>query len=61
MPACPTEKGYVYKTTLAIPHDLITKLATDDFSIRNISISENSDGSVVLEYQKNLYPTSFFT
>ena len=59
--ACPTEKGYVYKTTLAMPHDLVTKLTTDDFSIRSISISENSDGSVVLEYQKNLYPTSFFT
>ena len=59
--SCPTEKGYVYKTTLAMPHGLVTKLTTDDFSIRSMSISENSDGSVVLEYQKNLYPTSFFT
>lgn len=59
--ACPTEKGYVYKTTLAMPHELVAKLATDDFSIRSMSLSENSDGSVVLEYQKNLYPTSFFT
>lgn len=58
---CPTEKGYIYKTTLAMPHDLVTKLATDDFSIRSLSISENSDGSVVLEYQKNLYATTFFT
>ena len=58
---CPTEKGYVYKATLAMPHELVTKLSTDDFSVRSISISENSDGSVVLEYQKNLYPTSFFT
>jgi hypothetical protein len=57
---CPTEKGYVYKTTLAMPHDLVTKLATDDFSIRSLSISENSDGSVVLEYQKNQYATTFF-
>ncbi len=57
---CPTEKGYVYKATLAMPHGLVTKLTTDDFSIRNMSISENSDGSVVLEYQKNFYPTSFF-
>jgi hypothetical protein len=59
--ACPTEKGYVYKTTLEMPHGLVAKLATDDFSVRSISISENSDGSVILEYQKNLYPTSFFT
>lgn len=59
--ACPTEKGYVYKATLEMPHGLVAKLTTDDFSIRSISISENSDGSVVLEYQKNLYPTSFFT
>lgn len=59
--ACPTEKGYVYKATLAMPYGLVTKLATGDFSIRSISISENSDGSVILEYQKNLYPTSFFT
>lgn len=58
---CPTDKGYVYKTILAMPHDLTTKLAMTDFSIRSISISENSDGSVILEYQKNLYPTSFFT
>ncbi len=59
--ACPTEKGYVYKTTLAMPYELVAKLATDDFSIRSMSLSENSDGSIVLEYQKNLYPTSFFT
>lgn len=59
--SCPTDKGYVYKTTLAMPHDLITKLEMTNFSIRSISISENSDGSVILEYQKNLYPTSFFT
>jgi len=59
--ACPTEKGYVYKATLAMPHGLVTKLTTEDFSIHSISINENSDGSVVLEYQKNLYPTSFFT
>lgn len=57
---CPTEKGYVYKATLAMPHGLVTKLTTGDFSIRNMSISENSDGYVVLEYQKNFYPTSFF-
>ena len=58
---CPTEKGYVYKTTLAMPHDLVTKLTTADFSIRSISISENPDGSVFLKYQKNLYATTFFT
>ena len=57
---CPTEKGYVYKATLAMPHELATKFATGDFSIRSMSIRTNSDDSVVLEYQKNLYPTSFF-
>ena len=59
--ACPTEKGYVYKATFAMPHELVTKLTTTDFSIRSISISESSDGSIVLEYQKNLYSTSFLT
>jgi len=57
---CPTEKGYVYKATFAMPHGLVTKLSTDDFSIHSMSIIENSDGTIVLEYKKNLYPASSF-
>lgn len=57
--ACPDGKGYVYKAVLDMPHELAAKFANDVFSIRGISLSESSDGSVILEYQNKFYSTSF--
>jgi len=56
---CPNGKGYVYKAVLTMPHELAAKFSNDVFSIRGISLSENSDGSVILEYQNKFYSTSF--
>jgi len=57
---CPTEYGYVYKTILDMPQKLASEFSNEVFSIRGLSIMEYSDGSVVLQYHKNLYATSFF-
>ena len=57
---CPTEYGYVYKTILDMPQKLASEFSGEVFSIRGLSVAEYSDGSVVLQYQKNLYTTSFF-
>lgn len=56
---CPTEIGYVYKAVLAMPYDLGAKFSNDAFSVRGISLKENSDGFVIIEYQKNRYNTRF--
>ena len=56
---CPNGKGYVYKAILTMPNDLAAKFANDVFSIRGISLSESSDGSIILEYQNKFYSTSF--
>ncbi|MGI0082150.1 MAG: hypothetical protein ACREAG_02430, partial [Nitrosopumilaceae archaeon] len=56
---CPTEMGYVYKAVLAMPYDLAAKFSNSAFSIRGISLNENIDGSVTIEYQKNMYKTRF--
>ncbi len=57
---CPTEYGYVYKTILDMPQKLASEFSGEVFSIRGLSVIEYSDGSVVLQYHKNLYATSFF-
>ena len=56
---CPDGKGYVYKAVLTMPHELAAKFSKDVFSIRGISLSENSDGSVILKYQNKFYDTGF--
>ena len=57
---CPTQYGYVYNAILDMPKDLASKFADSVFSIRGVSLTEHSDGSVVLQYQNNNYLTSFF-
>ncbi len=56
---CPDGKGYVYKAVLVMPHELAATFSKDVFSIRGISLSESSDGSVILKYQNKFYGTSF--
>ena len=58
---CPTEYGYVYKAILDMPQKLASEFSDEVFSIRGLSVVEYSDGSVVLQYHKNLYTTNFFS
>ena len=58
---CPTEYGYVYKAILDMPQKLASEFSNEVFSIRGLSVVEYSDGSVILQYHKNLYTTSFFS
>lgn len=57
---CPTQYGYVYKAILNMPNNLANKFSDSVFSIRGVSITENSDGTVILQYQNSDYLTSFF-
>lgn len=57
---CPTQYGYVYKAILDMPSDLAGKFSGAVFSIRGVSLVENSDATVVLQYQGGSYMTSFF-
>ena len=57
---CPTGYGYVYQAILTAPQKLVSEFSDQVFSIRGISVVEYSDGSVVLQYHKNVYTTSFF-
>jgi hypothetical protein len=57
---CPTEYGYVYEAILGMPEKLASEFSGEVFSIRGLSVVEYSDGSVVLQYHKNLYSTNFF-
>jgi hypothetical protein len=57
---CPTGYGYVYQAILSAPQKLVSEFSDQVFSIRGISVVEYSDGSVVLQYHKNLYTTAFF-
>lgn len=57
---CPTQYGYVYKAILDMPKGLAAKFSDSVFSIRGVSVAENSDGSVVLQYQNSSYITKFF-
>ncbi|HKU33883.1 MAG TPA: hypothetical protein VJR22_08580 [Candidatus Nitrosotalea sp.] len=57
---CPTQYGYVYKAILDMPKDLANTFSDSVFSIRGVSVTENSDGTVLLQYQNNHYMTNFF-
>jgi hypothetical protein len=43
-----------------MPQKLASEFSNEVFSIRGLSVVEYSDGSVVLQYHKNLYATGFF-
>jgi hypothetical protein len=58
--ACPTDYGSTYKAILDMPKGLSAKFSDAVFSIRGISLQENSDGSVVLQYLDSEYKTNFF-
>lgn len=57
---CPTQYGYMYKAILGMPKDLASKFSDSVFSIRGVSLIENSDATVVLQYQNVNYLTGFF-
>ena len=57
---CPTQDGYVYKAILEMPIDLANKFSDTVFSVRGISLAENLDGSVTMQYQNSNYKTNFF-
>ncbi len=57
---CPTQYGYVYKAILAMPKELAGMFSDSVFSIRGVSVTENSDGTVILQYQNNIFKTNFF-
>ena len=57
---CPTDSGTVYKGILNMPKDLKKDFSDSVFSIRGISITENSDGSVTLQYHLKKYVTNSF-
>ena len=57
---CPTDNGTVYKGILNMPKDMKKDFSDSVFSIRGISITENSDGSVMLQYHLKKYVTNSF-
>jgi hypothetical protein len=57
---CPTQYGYVYKAILDMPKNLKEKFSDTVFSIRGLGLTENPDGSVILQYHNNYYTTNFF-
>ncbi len=57
---CPTNDGYVYKGILNMPQGLKKDFADSVFSIRGVSVMENSDGSVILQYHLKKYVTDYF-
>lgn len=57
---CPTNDGSVYKGILNVPQDLKKDFSDSVFSIRGVSVTENSDGSVLLQYQMKKYLTDYF-
>jgi hypothetical protein len=57
---CPTQYGYVYKAMLNMPKDLASMFSDSMFSLRGVSVTEISDGTVVLQYQNNHFLTNFF-
>ena len=58
--ACPTDYGPAYKAILYIPKELSEKFSEAVFSIRGVTVIDNSDGSVILRYQNNDYKTYSF-
>ena len=57
---CPSGNGSVYKQILNMPQDLKKEFSDSVFSIRGVIITENSDGSIVLQYQLKKYVTNSF-
>ena len=57
---CPTSDGSAYKAILDMPQDLKKDFADSVFSIRGVSVTENSDGSVMLQYHLKNYTTDYF-
>lgn len=57
---CPTANGSVYKGILDMPQDLKKDFADSVFSIRGVSVQENPDGSVTLQYHLKKYVTDSF-
>lgn len=57
---CPTDNGIMYKEILNMPKDMKKDFSDSVFSIRGISITENNDGSVTLQYHLKKYVTHSF-
>ncbi len=57
---CPTADGSVYKGIFNMPQDLKNGFSDSVFSIRGVSITENHDGSVILQYHVKKYVTNSF-
>ncbi len=57
---CPTDNGTVYTAILNMPKDMKKDFSDSVFSIRGISITGNSDGSVMLQYNIKKYVTNSF-
>lgn len=57
---CPTSDGFVYKAILDMPQDLKKGFADSVFSIRGVGVTENADGSVILQYHLQKYTTNYF-
>lgn len=57
---CPTGDGFAYKAILNMPQDLKKDFADSVFSIRGVSVTESTDGSVVLNYHLKKYDTNYF-
>jgi len=57
---CPQVNGGVYKAILEMPKDFAKIFSESVFSIRGISLMENTDGSVTLQYLHKEFRTNFF-
>ena len=57
---CPSDNGSVYKQILNMPQDLKKEFSDSVFSIRGVIITENSDGSMILQYHLKNYVTNSF-
>ncbi len=57
---CPTNDGSIYKGILNMPRDLSKDFTSSVFSIRGVSVTEHSDGIVILQYHMKNYTTSYF-
>jgi len=57
---CPTSDWFLYKAILNMPQDLKKDFADSVFSIRGVSVTESTDGSVVLQYHLKKYDTNYF-
>jgi hypothetical protein len=55
-----SDNGSVYTGILKMPQDLKKDFADSVFSIRGVSVMENTDGSVILQYHLAKYVTESF-